>query len=225
MKIKLVVATRETEENFFTSTAIGKSISYNSPSFLDVRIFPNNRKGLPILYNQAIRECANDPCIICFAHDDLHLLDYFWFFRVFDSLANFDIVGIVGNKRRLPKQPSWAFVNDKFEWDKPKYLSGVIGHGNKFPPTLDVHGLPRQRVFLLDGLFLAAKSSTFIEHELFFDERFDFHFYDLDFCRQCEEKGLACGTSDLSVMHESSGNFGSEAWRLAYKTYLDKWGA
>jgi hypothetical protein len=31
------------------------------------------------------------------------------------------------------------------------------------------------------------------------------------------------GTWPLSVIHESEGNFGGDAWRAAYKQYLDKW--
>ena len=224
MKIKIVVATRETEKNFYTHTATGRSISFNAPSFLEVRLFPNNRQGLPSVYNNALRECADEPCIIVFAHDDLQILDFFWFFRVVDSLANFDVVGIVGNLRRLPNQPSWAFIDKNLVWDNSENLSGVIGHGNIFPPTLDVFGLPRQKVMLLDGLFLAAKSQTLLDNDLFFDERFHFHFYDLDFCRQLEIKGLSCGTTDLSLIHESEGNFGSKVWNDAYQEYLNKWG-
>jgi len=58
---------------------------------------------------------------------------------------------------------------------------------------------------------------------LFFDEKFEFHFYDLDICRQAEIKGLSCGTWDLSLIHESRGNFRSEGWQIAYQRYLEKW--
>jgi hypothetical protein len=41
---------------------------------------------------------------------------------------------------------------------------------------------------VLDGLLLAARSETLLSNQLTFDERFDFHFYNMDFCRQAEEK-------------------------------------
>jgi hypothetical protein len=224
MKIKLVVATRESESNFFSKTATGRSLSFFKPSFLELKLFANNSTGLPTIYNKAIKECDGNSSTIVFAHDDLHLLDYFWCSRVKDGLSKFDIIGLAGNKRRVPNQPSWAFIDTKFTWDARENLSGVVGHGKSFPPSnLSIFGTPRQQVKLLDGLLLATESEKLLKNELFFDERFDFHFYDLDFCRQAEEKGLSCGTWDLSLIHESGGSFGSEGWRIAYQKYLQKW--
>jgi hypothetical protein len=224
MKIKLVVATRVSEETFFQQTAMGRSLLTRKPSLFELRLFANNTRGLPSVYNEVIQECASDPATLVFAHDDVHLLDFFWCQRVQEGLAHFDIIGLAGNKRRVPQQPSWAFINTQFTWDTRDHLSGVVGHGKGFPPSnLSYFGPPRQRVKLLDGLFLAAQSTTLIQHNLFFDEDFLFHFYDLDFCRQAEEKSLSCGTWDLSVIHESGGNFGSLTWRKAYQHYLTKW--
>jgi hypothetical protein len=224
MKIKLVVATRESENNFFSKTATGRSLAFNQPPFLELKLFANNSKGLPAIYNQAIKECAQNPATIVFAHDDLHILDYFWCSRIKEGLTKFDIIGLAGNKRRVPKQPSWAFVDNEFTWDAKENLSGVVGHGKVYPPSnLSIFGTPRQKVKLLDGLLLAAESQTLLKNNLYFDEKFDFHFYDLDFCRQAEEKELSCGTWDLSLIHESGGSFGSEDWRIAYQRYLEKW--
>ena len=55
------------------------------------------------------------------------------------------------------------------------------------------------------------------------DEQFEFHFYDMDFCRQAEVKGVTMGTIPLSLMHESGGNFSSEAWKQGYQKYIQKW--
>jgi hypothetical protein len=224
LKIKLVIATRESENNFFVKTATGRSLAFNKPSFIELKLFANNSRGLPSVYNEAIKECAENPATLVFAHDDLHILDYLWYSRVKEGLSNFDIVGLAGNKRRVPKQPSWAFVDSKFTWDVRDNLSGIVGHGKGFPPSnLSVFGPPRQKVKLLDGLLLAVESETLIKNNLFFDENFNFHFYDLDFCRQAEQKELSCGTWDLSLIHESGGSFGSEGWRMAYQRYLEKW--
>lgn len=225
MKIKLVIASRASELDFFNTTATGRSLAFNKPSFVDVRLFPNNTKGLPTVYNQAIRESINDPSILVFAHDDIHILDFFWFQRLIDGLTHFDVLGLAGNRRRVPRQPSWAFIDTNFTWDAPENLSGIVGHGKSFPPSnLSFFGQPRQKVMLLDGLLMASDSKTLIKHNLFFDERFQFHFYDLDFCRQAEEKNVSCGTWDLSLIHESGGNFGSEDWHSSYQKYINKWG-
>ena len=75
----------------------------------------------------------------------------------------------------------------------------------------------------MDGLLLAASSETLIKNKLRFDEQFEFHFYDMDFCRQAEVKGVTMGTIPLSLMHESGGNFSSEAWKQGYQKYIQKW--
>lgn len=160
-----------------------------------------------------------------FAHDDIHILDFYWMHSILNGLQNFGIIGVAGNKRRAPYQPSWAFVDDQLIWDEPENLSGVMGHGTSFPPAdLSVFGPPFQEVKLLDGVMLAAFSETLVANHMRFEEKFQFHFYDMDFCRQAEVRGITMGTTPLSLVHESGGSFGSRAWREGYEKYIDKWG-
>jgi len=225
MKIKLVVASRLSEEDFFAKTAMGQSLRICKPPFVDLCLFSNNTSGLPALYNRIIRESKNDPAVLVFVHDDIFLLDYFWCNKVYEGLRHFNIIGLAGNRRRVSGQTSWAFVDSKGTWDEPENLSGIVGHGQDFSScVLSVFGEPRQRVKILDGLFLACQSDVLIAKNLFFDERFDFHFYDLDFCRQAELKDLSCGTWDIALIHQSGGNFYSEAWNNSCSKYIDKWG-
>ncbi len=225
MKIRLVTATRLSTQAFMASAATGRSLTHLVDDEVELRLFPENRTGLPAVYNQAITEARQSPAILVFAHDDLLLLDHFWPQRLREALTHFDVVGLAGNRRRLPRQPGWAFIDDRFTWDDRCNLSGVVGHGTGFPPrNLSVFGPSRQEVKLLDGLLMAASSEVLIDHALSFDERFNFHFYDMDFCREAEKRGLRCGTWDLALVHESAGNFGGESWRKGYSLYLDKWG-
>ena len=226
-KIRVVSASREGKADFLARTALGRSLSlYRLPMVVELRLFEKNTSGLPAVYNKAIAESIADPAILIFAHDDIHLCDFYWVDRIVSSLQSFDIVGLAGNKRRVPNQPAWAFVDTRFTWDSRENLSGVVGHGNGFPPAnLSVFGAPFQEVKLLDGLLLACSSNTFRTSGLKFDEQFDFHFYDMDFCRQAEIKKLRMGTLGLSVVHESGGTFGSESWKAAYERYLRKWGS
>jgi hypothetical protein len=223
-RIRFVIGTRETRDSFAANTAMGRSLSLYRYDFVEMRLFFENKRGLPEIYNLAIEEARSDPAILVFVHDDVHLLDYFFAERVLRSLDKFQLLGLAGNKRRVPRQPSWAFVDDKLTWDLPENLSGVVGHGKTFPPSnLSVFGLPGQEVKLLDGLMLVARSETLVANELRFDETFDFHFYDMDLCRQAESKAVSMGTIALPVIHESGGNFGSEGWQRGYQTYLEKW--
>ena len=143
---------------------------------------------------------------------------------ILNGLSHFGVVGVAGNKKRVPMQASWCFLDEKFTWDAPENLSGVIGHGSSFPPAiLSDFGAPFQEVKLLDGVFLATYSETLIRENIRFDERFKFHFYDMDFCRQVEVQGISMGTIPLSLIHESVGNPSTDSWDHSYKQDLKKW--
>lgn len=222
-KVRVVCATRESKEGF-GSTPLGRSLALYHTPMLELRLFDRNKRGLPAVYNEAIAEAKNDPALMVFVHDDVHLIDFYWIDYVFHGLSVFDIIGLAGNRRRVSWQPSWCFINEQFEMDRPENLSGLVGHGNGFPPEdISKFGPPRQEVKLLDGLFLAVRSETLVNKGLRFDERFDFHFYDLDFCRQAELLNLRMGTWSISLIHESGGAFGTPSWRASYARYLDKW--
>lgn len=225
-KIRIVCATRVNEEEFSRSTALGRTLEFHKIPQVELRLFAENSEGLPALYNQAIAEAATDPAILMFVHDDVHLCDFYWIDRIVSALRRFDIVGLVGNRRRVPNQPTWPHVDTKFTWDSPENLSGIVGYGTGYPPiSVSVYGEPLQEVKLLDGILLASVSSILLEKQLMFDEQFDFHFYDLDFCREAEIRNLTMGTCELTVVHESNAMYGSSEWIAAYNRYLRKWGS
>ena len=224
--IRLVCATRVAQENFLRDTALGRSLAvHRLPSPPELLLFDKNSKGLPTLYNAAIEQAASSPAILVFVHDDVSINDHFWMDRVREALDRFDVVGLAGNTRRSPLQPGWAFATPDFKWDSPEFLSGSVGHGKGFPCDEVSHfGRPGVECKLLDGLMLIADSARLIESGLRFDEQFAFHFYDMDFCRQAELKGVTMGTWPISVVHESAGAFNTPPWRAAYEQYLRKYG-
>lgn len=228
-KIRIVCATRESREQFVLDTELGQSLAHLLPSNVELRLFPGNARGLPAIYNIAIDESRDDPAILLFVHDDVYLNDTFWAERLREAVNRFQVAGVAGNRRRIARQPSWHFsavdpADDTLIRDKHENLSGAVTHGSGARPRrVDAFGPAGQSVKLLDGLFLAARSATLWEKSLRFDDRFDFHFYDLDFCRQAERAGLAMGTWPIAVTHASLGRFGGDAWRSAYERYLDKW--
>jgi GT2 family glycosyltransferase len=220
-RIRIVSATRESQSTF-AATALGRSLAPYPKGMFDLRLFEKNTRGLSTVYNIAIAEAATDPAILMFVHDDVFLIDFYWVDQVVRGLTQYDVIGLAGNKRRLPRQPSWAH-NEKMEFDLREHLTGIVGHGIGSPPnSIMFYGPPGQEVKLLDGLLLAARSQTLHSRGLRFDERFDFHFYDLDFCRQAELLGMKMGTWPLSVIHQSAGSY-NQVWRAAYTKYLDKW--
>lgn len=204
---------------------MGRSLHQTFKAYpIKLRLFAENSRGLSECYNDAIEERGDGEDVLVFVHDDVLIIDYFFLDRLMHGLARFDLLGVGGNKRRLPRQPAWAFVDDQFTWDDMAFLSGAIGHGKEFPCPLSIYGPPFQSCKLLDGVLLAAKRKSFAETGIRFDPQFKFHFYDMDICRQFETNNLRMGTIPLSIVHESGGPFGTPSWREGYQRYLAKWG-
>jgi hypothetical protein len=225
--LRVVTATRQSRGGFFDTTALGQSLKLLKPIYsqLELRLFADNSTGLGELYNLALQEARSDPAILVFVHDDVYFCDYFWPRQVREGLQVFDIIGIAGNRRRVPAQCAWNLVDEHGTWDDRSQLTGILAHGAACPPReLLIFGPPCQEVKLLDGLLLAADSQTLLSRSVGFDERFEFHFYDMDFCRQAEAAGLRMGTWAISLIHLSiGGGVGTESWKRAHSMYLDKW--
>ena len=221
MGVVLVSATRASAADFGTQTLLGRSLQRLrfDPRLRAVVAF-DNRAGLPAVYNAGLAQCADDDLVV-FVHDDVGFDDYHVVDRLTEALQRFDVVGIAGNRRRSPMQPGWGFVDDRGTWDEVAYLSGTVAHG------ADAHvtrfGPAPADCELLDGLLIAARVDRLRATGVAFDPRFQFHLYDLDFCRSARAAGLTLGTWPLAVTHASAGNF-SSAWRAALGPYFEKWG-
>jgi GT2 family glycosyltransferase len=224
VKIHIVCATRLSADRFHAEAALGRSLALYPFPFVSLRLFSNNSIALPTVYNAALRELRQDPALVVFIHDDVHLMDIYWPDRVAQGLAAFDIIGVAGNTRRLPRQPSWRFIDDQWTFDEAQYLSGAIAHGSGWPARhVSYYGTIGREVKLLDGVLLAARSDILLSRNMLFDERFAFHLYDLDFCRQAERQRLRMGTWPIPIVHESGGSYGGPTWTEAYARYLEKW--
>ena len=224
-KLLIVTATRVAPGAFVEGTLLGRSLRRLSfDDRLEARPVFNNGAGLAAIYNRQICE-ENREKILLFVHDDLWLDDCFIYERLTQALDVFDVVGVAGNTRRQPRQPSWNFVSDQpFVWDDRRHLSGVVGHGDQPGGDLNRYGLPPGvRCVLIDGLFIATRCETLLRTGVRFDERFMFDFYDLDFCRTAEAADLRIGTWPIAVTHASVGKFGSPTWRVGLHAYLEKW--
>lgn len=219
--VRIVCATTKSLQQF-KSTMLGTTLDYHSQLF-DFELFVQDLNDRPLgeIYNRVIEWSRDDAVILLFVHDDVIVTDFWWPQRLYKALQNFDIVGIVGTTRRLPNQCSWIFTTVPGEWHDKQYFSGSIGIGWPLE-VIHAYGPTSQRCQLLDGVFLAVYSTTLARSGLRFDPRFDFHFYDLDFCRQAEMLGLIMGTVDISVIHRSGGTF-NDNYFVQYKKYIDKW--
>jgi tetratricopeptide (TPR) repeat protein len=224
-RIRLVCATRVAEKEFMAETALGRSLlPWRHDRRLQVELFERNRRPLGEVYNDAIERSRGERVHLVFVHDDVHLTDFDWPEKMIAGLRQWHVLGLAGNRRRLQGQPAWCFLDTNWTFDYRVHLSGVVGHGLDGRLIISRYGPPAQRCVLLDGLLLAANSALLQDNGLRFDPQFAFHFYDLDFCRQAQARGLAMGTWPIQVLHDSAGAFGSEAWRAGYARYLSKYG-
>ena len=227
--INLVCGTRYSSEEFFSKTMLGRCLHYYCRLYrINMMIFPNGNSSLPVIFNKAIDIYKDSDSVIVFMHDDIGFMSFYWPEVLMESLAKFDVVGLVGNHRRLPRQPAWAFKDDSFAWDDAENFCGAIGHGKEFPSYISYFGQSmdhfNRECKLIDGALIAISSETLKRSGLRFDERFNHHLYDVDLCRQAEELGLTIGVTPISALHESGGTFGTLDWRAGYQTYLEKWG-
>jgi protein O-GlcNAc transferase len=225
LKIVIISATRKSPIDFQKDTALGVSLRRlaHDPGFV-ARIATANTRGLSHVYNEEI-SAADDDSVLVFVHDDVWIDDYYMNQRIAEGLEHFDVIGIAGNRRRIPNQPSWCFVNTDWNWDDPTHLSGAWAHGPDPAGVVQYHGEAPATCELLDGVFLAAKKLSLSKHGVAFDPIFDFDFYDMDFCRTARLNGLKLGTWPICLTHQSPGTFGSERWHRNYQTYLAKWGS
>jgi GT2 family glycosyltransferase len=227
--IRIICGTRMSSGEFFTNSLLGKSLRLFNPKNLELLLFEKNSQGLSYIYNSAIEQAKNNPAILVFVHDDVYFLDLHWKTTLINSLQQFDAVGVIGSKIRVPKQPGWAFERFSENTFFPmniNLLSGSVAHGDQIPydSILD-HNSVNDEVKLVDGVFISAHSETLLEKNIRFDEQFDFHFYDIDFSRQLEMAGLRQGTCPISILHYGDGSgFRTDAWKKNYQKYLDKWG-
>jgi len=219
--IEFVAATRLSPAEFAASP-LGVSLSRVEK---DPRIKPKitygNSAGLAGIYNRRID--SPDPAeILVFIHDDVWIEDFYVSDRIVEALKLFDVVGLAGNRRRSPGQRYWGGAIDQGQVDR--HLAGAVAHGDAPLGKVAFFGPIVAEVELLDGVLLAARKSVLLGAGVRFDERFDFHFYDLDFCRTARANGLRLGTFPLAVTHRSAGGFDSPAWQENAERYLEKWG-
>lgn len=220
----VVSATRMSEEAFWRDAALGKSLKRHmrQDARLVARIACENTRGLSEIFNDAIA-AAPDDALLVFIHDDVWIDENTFVQTISDGLQQYDVIGVAGNARIQPGQTGWCFVDTKFTWDDTAYLRGAVSHGQHAFGPASAYGEPAGAAQLMDGVFLAAYKKRLVESQVSFDTQFDFHFYDLDFCRTATRAGLQLGVWPLRMTHQSGGAFGTQRWRDKYLQYAQKW--
>ena len=225
MRVRVVIATTANMEDFQAHKAAGRTLRGSLSATCDILVYPENRHGLSLVYNDAIATSLDSFDVLVFCHDDVHFLDHFWLDRCLEGLERFDVIGVAGAVMSSPSQIGWCFMDVEGTVIDRDKMAGAMAHGTGWPPhCVDRFGATRKPVDFIDGVFIACRTAPLRNPALRFDDRFDFHFYDLDFCKTLRAADVSIGVWDIALMHESSGAFGSESWQENYRRYLGKWG-
>jgi hypothetical protein len=220
--IEIVCATRRSPQAFARRSPLGRSLARWSDARLSSHVAYRNTRGLAEVYNARIT-ASGGADVLVFVHDDVWIDDPFPADSLLRGLSKFDVIGVAGNRRRVPGQVSWAFVDGRFRWDDAANLSGAVAHRSGARVAMSRYGDAPARCELLDGVLLAARRTTLERRGVLFDPRFRFHFYDLDFCRTARARGLTLGTWPIAITHASGGELGSPEWKREREKYRRKW--
>ena len=187
------------------------------------RFYEQNRTGLSTCYNQILSERAGRNEIVVFLHDDVTVGDLFIHEKLHDATTSlgFAIVGLAGTS-------SFNLQLDKpvTMWLQPpqQNLSGAVEHSaGGGACQMSAYGPTPRRCVVMDGLFLAVDLSQI--GGVRFDEQFEFHFYDLDFCLTAHRAGLVLGTTNVYVNHQSGGSYNTPAFQATQEKFRAKWRA
>ncbi len=216
----IVGTTRLSEDRFWAESWLGRSVrARRYDTALRFSVAFENHRGLSEVYNRAI-DAASDSDLLVFVHDDLFLTDVDFDRRIEKGLREFAIIGLVGSADRFHDQSCWFY-----KWGSGAHLSGRIAFPRGNVCAVSIYGPTPTEVKVLDGVLLAARAKTLRQAGIRFDERFAFHFYDLDFCRMCENAGIKMGTWPIVSVHRSWGAYESPEWEEARRLYFEKWGS
>ena len=220
--IEIVSATRLDPDHFWKEAPLGQSLQrLSKEGRIKAWIAFENTLGLPTIYNQRLN-APDSADVLLFVHDDVWIDDFFIVDRALEASRHYDLFGVVGNRRCLPLQPSWAFTDTAGTWDEPANLRGAIAHGSPLEGKVDIFGASPADCEVLDGVLLGVEKSAFKAAGLYFDERFDFHFYDVDLCLNASRRGLRIGVWPIAITHGSKGGF-DLAWHQTYLNFCAKW--
>ena len=204
----------------------GNCYLYNREHHISVNYYENNKKPLSNVYNSGIQGVDSDyPGWIVFIHDDvmINCNDIFERLMHIDQHTDYDVIGLAGAKTITPKKPAlWHLMSKREDW------RGSVAHyhPNSEEYCVTSFGKLNDRVLVVDGLFIAIKSTS-ITPEIRFDENNtgQWHLYDMDFCLTCNKYKKKIGVVDIPVIHKSPGllSLEDECFLKSEEWFLNKW--
>jgi hypothetical protein len=173
-------------------------------------VFYENKQGLSEVYNKFLNKSYIGKKVI-FVHDDVLIEDLFWEEKLNIAFEKYDIVGLAGAKKSdLTKPPAWHLMCN------PEDKCGEVAHSHQKTTWTTCFGPTDARVLIMDGLFIAVNVKKVLDADVKFDERFDFHHYDISFCLRANNNKLKMGVYPIRVVHFGLGDsMNTKEWTLS----------
>jgi len=215
-----VVCTMLNESDFQVKSETCKFFQDNQlKPDVDYVVHYQNTTGLSARYNRYLQS-QNVDKIVVFVHDDVILnLSIAALRRELNAAhKRFDVVGLAGATRTSLSRPTlWHIMQ--------KGASGSVGHAINGLFQMTHYGPTPAQCITVDGLFISVNVDSILKKEHKFDEQFNFHHYDIDFCIQADKKGLKIGTWPIWVTHLSPGLTSLEKadWKKSDELFCKKY--
>jgi GT2 family glycosyltransferase len=198
-KYHFVIATQYNHNDFWEKSQIAIFLEKASHTN-DCSIFFENKEGLPTIYNKFINDSYKGKKVI-FVHDDVLIEDLFILEKLDLAFEKYDIVGLAGSKKvDLSKPPAWHLMSDRQDH------CGEVAHSHQKQVWTTCFGPSDSRVLVMDGLFMAVNVKSLLNAGVRFDERFDFHHYDITLCLRANKNKLKMGVTPIRVVHFGLGD-------------------
>lgn len=217
-KIHIVSCTRVKTQEEFQKKPLGKSLKklnvLYTPEQLTSTIIFDNKQGLSTVYNSFLSEKYKDSYVV-FCHDDL-IIDTLYLYEHLNKTP-YTVTGLAGANRfktdsNLP--PAWHLMSD------PKSYVGEVKHIKDGIIFTTVFGSTLSNAKVVDGLFIAIDVEKIIKTKARFNERFQFHHYDLAFCLECLTNNITIGVMPINVIHYGLGDsMLTQEWENSAKSF------
>ena len=216
MKCKLYTATKNNKED----TLLYKSLNidyYNIPTHYE----ENNTKSLQKCYNSFLGDARhNNIDVAVFVHDDVYINCRDFIDRLERYSKDYTVFGLAGATTCKVSNPAlWHLMSER------KDQRGNVAHGNPKQYYYTSFGPVPSRALVIDGVFMGININK-LQDDIKFDETYPskFHYYDLDFCLECNKKGVIMGIVDIPIIHSSPGlsNPNQEFYK-GQEYFINKW--
>lgn len=232
MKNNEIVFCSASSSNNFCGWFINSTISFKEENIYHKT---NNSWGLSKFYNSCVDKFNNVEYFV-FSHDDIYFKNDFKYIchEIEHRMSKgFDVLGVAGTAEyNIQEKNLWHFSNKSahsFNIEQrvvPTYTNlteNICEYYKKAGEIKNCRNVP-SRCLILDGCLLVVHRRVF-DSGIRFDEQFDFHHYDMDFCLQCNQKGFKMSTCLLDVVHLSPGLFSldDKKWNESNQKFIKKW--